>query len=93
MGFGKALFAKEFAKMILCEEENKPCNKCKSCIELENNNNPDLIEIEPENATIKIEKIREVRKQSARITNHIKEKSLHYKRCRSYDKRSWKLST
>lgn len=33
-GIGKMLFAKEFAKMILClEESNKPCNKCKSCIE------------------------------------------------------------
>ena len=33
-GIGKMLFAKEFAKMILCKEkENKPCNKCKSCIE------------------------------------------------------------
>lgn len=33
-GIGKSLFAKEFAKMILClDEKNKPCNKCKSCIE------------------------------------------------------------
>lgn len=79
--------------MILCEEENKPCNKCKSCIELENNNNPDLIEIEPENGTIKIEKIREMRKQSTRITNYIKKKSLYYKRCGSFNKRSGKLLT
>lgn len=35
-GIGKKLFAKEFAKMILCHnEEDKPCNRCKSCIELE----------------------------------------------------------
>lgn len=79
--------------MILCEEENKPCNKCKSCIELDNNNNPDLIEIEPENGTIKIEKIREMRKQSTRITNYIKKKSLYYKRCRFINKRSWELPT
>ena len=33
-GIGKKLFAKEFAKMILClDEKEKPCNKCKSCIE------------------------------------------------------------
>ena len=33
----KKLFAEEFAKMILCiDENNKPCNKCKSCIEFEN---------------------------------------------------------
>lgn len=46
--------------MILCEGIDRPCNRCKSCIELENNNNPDLIEIEPENGSIKIEKIREM---------------------------------
>ncbi len=50
--------------MILCESiENKPCNACKSCIELENNNNPDLIEIIPENGTIKIEQIRKMRRK------------------------------
>ena len=60
-GVGKTLFAKEFAKMILCEnKETKPCGKCKSCIELQNNNNPDLIEIEPENTAIKIEQIRQM---------------------------------
>lgn len=42
-GIGKKLFAEEFAKMILCiDENNKPCNKCKSCIEFENSNNPDF---------------------------------------------------
>lgn len=63
-GIGKTLFAKEFVKMILCQSgEDKPCNKCKSCIELINNNNPDLIEIEPENGTIKIEKIRQMQEK------------------------------
>ena len=27
-GIGKKLIAKEFAKMILCTDENKYCNKC-----------------------------------------------------------------
>lgn len=32
-GIGKLLFAKEFAKMILCLDKNlKPCNNCKSCV-------------------------------------------------------------
>ena len=45
-GIGKKLFAKEFAKMILCKEDNnKPCNTCKSCIEFDNNNNPDYMVI------------------------------------------------
>jgi len=33
-GIGKKEFAKEFAKMILCQSENKnTCDTCKSCIE------------------------------------------------------------
>lgn len=71
-GIGKKLFAKEFAKMILCgEHTNKPCNKCKSCIEIENGNNPDLIEIAPEKDSIRIEKIREIRRKNFRTSNYI----------------------
>lgn len=63
-GIGKTLFAKEFAKMILCESvEKKPCHKCKSCLELENTNHPDLIIIEPEAGTLKIEKIRQMQEK------------------------------
>ena len=53
-GIGKSLFAKEFAKMILCQEEKRACNKCKSCIEFENGNNPDFAIIEAEEKNIKI---------------------------------------
>lgn len=64
-GIGKKLFAIEFSKMILCESdsENKPCNKCKSCIEFESNNNPDFTIIEPDNNSIKIEQIRALQKK------------------------------
>lgn len=58
-GVGKSIFAKEFAKMILCnDKQNKPCGKCKSCLEFENNNNPDFMMIENEEKVIKIEQIR-----------------------------------
>lgn len=61
VGIGKTLFAKEFAKMILCQDtDNKPCNKCKSCLELQNNNHPDFILIESEDSKIKIEQIRNI---------------------------------
>ena len=60
---GKFLFAKEFAKAILCLNENKPCNKCKSCLELENSNNPDLTIIEPDGNNVKIEQIRELNRK------------------------------
>lgn len=60
---GKFLFAKEFAKAILCLNENKPCNKCKSCLELDNSNNPDLTIIEPDGNNVKIEQIRELNRK------------------------------
>lgn len=57
-GIGKSLFAKEFAKALLCLEEEKPCNKCKACIEFETSNNPDYNEITTQENSIKIEQIR-----------------------------------
>lgn len=71
-GIGKSLFAYEFAKMILCQENDKPCNKCKSCIEFENNNNPDFMIIENEEKSIKIEQIRYMRTKNCRKANHFK---------------------
>lgn len=59
-GIGKTLFAKEFAKMILCTADNKPCIKCKSCIEFDENNQPDFHIIEPEDGIIKIDTIRKM---------------------------------
>ena len=56
---GKLIFAKEFAKAILCENSEKPCNICKSCIEFDTNNNPDFSILEPEGTSIKIDSIRE----------------------------------
>ena len=47
-GIGKKIFAKEFAKMILCEGKDKPCSKCKSCLEFDNNNHPDFMIIDKE---------------------------------------------
>ena len=65
-GIGKKLFAKEFASGILCINENEIlCKKCKSCIEFENNNNPDYYEIglEEEENSIKIETVRQMQKK------------------------------
>ena len=60
---GKMLFAKEFAKAILCINDLKPCGDCKSCIEFESSNNPDFEIIEPDGNNIKIEQIRELIKK------------------------------
>ncbi len=59
---GKMLFAKEFAKAILCMNDEKQCNKCKSCIEFDTYNNPDFIILEPDGNSIKIDQIRELTK-------------------------------
>ena len=65
-GIGKNLFAKEFAKMILClDKNNKYCNNCKSCIEFDTNNNPDFKIIKPDGNSIKIEQIREIQDKIA----------------------------
>jgi len=59
-GIGKKLIAREFAKMILCEANEKYCNKCKSCLEFDSGNNPDFNEITPEGANVKIDQIRQM---------------------------------
>ena len=62
-GIGKKEIAKEFAKNILCLGENKPCNRCKSCVEFNSENHPDFQIIEPEGNTLKIDIIREFQKK------------------------------
>lgn len=59
-GIGKKIIAREFAKMILCNSNEKYCNKCKSCIEFDSGNNPDFSEIIPEGANVKIDQIRQM---------------------------------
>jgi len=62
-GIGKSMVAKEFAKMLLCLEEDQYCNHCKSCIEFDSNNNPDFQIIMPDGASIKIEQIRQMQRK------------------------------
>lgn len=60
-GIGKTLFAREFAKKILCL--NGKGDSCESCIKWDSNNHPDFLQIEPENNTIKIEQIRNMQEE------------------------------
>ena len=64
-GIGKMLIAQQFARAILCTKTKQNNCTCKSCIEFNTNNNPDFIEIEPEQGKIKIEKIREMQRKVA----------------------------
>lgn len=60
-GIGKFLIAKEFAKAILCQGNEKPCNKCESCIRFNGNNNPDIQIIDDkEEKSIKTETIKKL---------------------------------
>ena len=61
---GKKLFAKEFAKGILCSSsKEKPCNNCTSCIKIENENHPDFFILDEVENTIKNEQIHEINKK------------------------------
>lgn len=63
-GIGKKIIATEFAKALLCLDEKRYCNECKSCIEFDSNNNPDFLCIKPdeEKNIIKVDQIRELQK-------------------------------
>jgi len=54
------LFAKEFAKAILCIENNKPCGKCEACISYDSNNNPDVTIIDEIEKSIKTQSIKQM---------------------------------
>lgn len=60
-GSGKKLLANLFARTLLCENSNEePCNTCKSCIQAEGENNPDIIIVRHEKPnSISIDEIRE----------------------------------
>ncbi len=58
-GSGKRMIAEIFAKTLLCEAHGEePCNKCKSCLQVEGGNQPDLIYITHEKASIGVDEIR-----------------------------------
>lgn len=61
-GIGKTLFAREYARKILCINKEES-NDCISCIKWNSNNHPDFYQIEPENKTIKIEQIRKMQEK------------------------------
>jgi len=65
-GTGKKLAAIEFTKAVNClnlSEDSEACEDCQSCIEITKQCSPDLKIIEPIKSSIKIEQIREMRKE------------------------------
>lgn len=60
---GKKKLAIEFIKFLNCQsEKNKPCQKCRSCQDIEKGIFPDFSLIEPAVGEIKISQIREMEK-------------------------------
>lgn len=57
---GKEFIAKTFVEALLCEGEgDKPCGKCQSCLQMENNAHPDFYQVTHEKpGTISVEDIR-----------------------------------
>lgn len=59
VGVGKKTMAKALAKTLLCQSEVKPCGHCKACTLIEAGNHPDLIYVEKDTKTTKIDTVRE----------------------------------
>jgi DNA polymerase-3 subunit delta' len=58
-GMGKKTLAAAFAKTLQCEEgKNISCNDCKSCMQADSNNHPDIIRVTHEKVSIGVEDIR-----------------------------------
>ena len=63
-GVGKALTALTFAKALNCKKEKMDsCDECSSCRKIEHYNHPDVRIIAPENGSIKIEQIRDLKRE------------------------------
>ncbi len=59
-GSGKKTLAKAFAAALLCEEKTgNACGRCLSCRKLAANSHPDVIFLQPEGKTYKVEDIRQ----------------------------------
>lgn len=58
-GIGKKSMALALAKSLLCQGEQKPCGKCKACTLVEADTHPDIIKVEKDTRTTKIDTIRD----------------------------------
>lgn len=58
-GSGKKLLADVFAKTLQCEsKESIPCDKCKSCMQMDSANQPDVIYVTHEKVSIGVDDVR-----------------------------------
>ena len=67
-GIGKKRVALQFAKALNCEEEPErgdACDQCASCRKIERLLHPDVLLLEPEGQTLKVEQVRLMQRQLA----------------------------
>ncbi len=66
-GVGKATVAKAMAAGLLCtgRKGSAPCGQCPGCLQLASGNHPDFLHLAPEGASIKIDRIRSLKRQLA----------------------------
>ncbi|RUM39929.1 MAG: DNA polymerase III subunit delta' [Desulfobulbus sp.] len=66
-GIGKATVARAMAAGLLCTDPQKsvPCGHCPGCLQFVSGNHPDFLHIAPEGASIKIDRIRSLKRQLA----------------------------
>ncbi len=75
-GTGKTTLARIFSKSVNCEfrgNDFNPCNKCKSCLEIDNSTNFDVIEIDAASNN-GVEEIREINEKANYSTSSSKYK-------------------
>lgn len=71
-GAGKKLTATVFAQALQCEEkDSKPCARCRSCIQAESGNHPDIIWVTHEKYSIGVDDIRKQVNQDIGIKPYI----------------------
>lgn len=71
-GGGKKLTAAVFAQALQCEEKDaKPCARCRSCIQAESGNHPDIIWVTHEKYSIGVDDIRKQVNQDIGIKPYI----------------------
>ena len=69
-GTGKRDVARWLAKSLFCQAQTagRPCQTCNNCRRLEENDLPDLIEVEPDGQSIKVDQIRQLKTEFYKST-------------------------
>ncbi len=57
---GKSYLARELAAALTCRDEDSPCGSCRHCTRIQADIHPDVLFVEPEDATLKIDQIRRI---------------------------------